>query len=63
MTFLSRPGKGRPANDAAGHYRLGMILERRGDSVGAIEQYERAHRLDPYNEEAEAAFQRLNRKR
>jgi tetratricopeptide (TPR) repeat protein len=62
-TFLARPGKGRPVNDAPGHYRLGMILERRGDLVGAIEQYERAHRLDPYYEEAEAAFQRLTRKR
>jgi tetratricopeptide (TPR) repeat protein len=62
-TFLARPGKGRPVNNAPGHYRLGMILERRGDLVGAIEQYERAHRLDPYYEEAEAAFQRLTRKR
>ena len=61
--FLSRPGKGRPINDAAAHFRLGMIFERRSNSAGALEQYEKAHRFDPYNEEAEAAFQRLTQKR
>jgi Flp pilus assembly protein TadD len=60
--FLNRPGKGK-TNDAPGHFRLGMILERNGDIAGAMVRYETAHRLDPHNEEAEAAFKRLTQKK
>jgi tetratricopeptide (TPR) repeat protein len=59
--YLARPNK-RVSNDAAAHYRLGMIFERRGDMSGALAQYEAAHRLDPYMEEAEAAIAKLRKR-
>jgi tetratricopeptide (TPR) repeat protein len=41
-----QPGPGEPSL-AAAHWRLGMILEKRGDRAGARAEYEIAAKLDP----------------
>lgn len=44
---------------AAAHYRLGMVLQHKGDRAGARAAYEAALRLDPAHEDAKAALQKL----
>jgi tetratricopeptide (TPR) repeat protein len=43
----------------AAHYRLGMVLEQRGDRAGARTEYEAALRLDPAHKDAKAALKKL----
>jgi tetratricopeptide (TPR) repeat protein len=52
------PAQGEASHTAA-HWRLGMVLEHRGDRVGARAAYEAALRLDPGYDEARKALNRL----
>ncbi|HKA58316.1 MAG TPA: tetratricopeptide repeat protein [Gemmatimonadales bacterium] len=52
-------GKFSQSSEAWACYRLGMILEKRGDTAGAIREYETAEQLDPKLEEATEARKRL----
>ena len=57
--YLDRePRVGEPSS-ALAHWRLGQILERRGDPESAKEQYEAAIRVDPLSTEARQALARL----
>lgn len=47
------------ATEAYARYRLGMILERRKDTAGALREYEMVERLDPKLEDARTARKRL----
>ena len=49
----------RKAFDGTVHYRLGAILERRGDAAGARSEYELAVSLDPRNMAAKRALEKL----
>ena len=49
----------RKAYDSSVHYRLGAILERRGDRAGARAEYTQAVTLDPRYEAAKRALDRL----
>ncbi|MGI8548446.1 MAG: tetratricopeptide repeat protein [Gemmatimonadaceae bacterium] len=44
---------------AGTHYRLGMILERKGDAAGARAQYAAAMKISPRNQEAKQALEKL----
>jgi tetratricopeptide (TPR) repeat protein len=52
------PGPGDPPA-AAAHYRLGMVLQQKGDRAGARAEYEAALRLDPAHNDAKAALKKL----
>ena len=56
--YLTRDNA-RKAFDGAVHYRLGAILERRGDTEGARSEYQAAITLDPRNVAAKRAAERL----
>ena len=56
--YLARDNA-RKAFDGGVHYRLGAIRERRGDAQGARTEYELAVALDPRNEAAQRALERL----
>lgn len=44
---------------ASAHFRLGMVLEKKGDRAGAKSAYQAALRLDPKQEEAKKALAKL----
>lgn len=52
------PAQGAAPHSAA-HWRLGMVLEHKGDRAGARAAYEAALRLDPGYDEAKKALSRL----
>ena len=52
------PKAGEPPH-AAAHYRLGMVLARKGDRAGARAEYGAALRLDPAHKDAKAALKKL----
>ena len=56
--YLTRENA-RKAFDGAVHYRLGVILERRGNPQGARTEYETAVALDPRNGLARRALEKL----
>jgi tetratricopeptide (TPR) repeat protein len=56
--YLTRDNA-RQAFDGGVHYRLGVIRERRGDPQGARSEYELAVSLDPRNELAKRALEKL----
>lgn len=45
--YLSYEPQGRDPSHAGAHWRIGMILEHRGDRAGARREYQEAVRLDP----------------
>jgi tetratricopeptide (TPR) repeat protein len=49
----------RKAFDSGAHYRLGAVLERRGDRAGARDEYSLAVTLDPRYEAPKRALERL----
>lgn len=59
-TYLARSRRADLPSHAAAHWRLGMILEARGDLAGARREYESALRLEPQHAEAQAALRALN---
>lgn len=58
--YLARPHRADLPSHAAAHWRLGMIVEARGDVAGARREYESALRLDPEHTEAQAALRALD---
>ena len=56
--YLTRDGA-KKAFDGTVHYRLGAVLERRGDVAGARTEYELAVSLDPRNNAAKRALASL----
>jgi uncharacterized protein (DUF486 family) len=46
---------------ASAHFRLGNILEKKGDSAGARGEYEVSLKIDPKQKEARAALAKLKR--
>jgi tetratricopeptide (TPR) repeat protein len=58
--YLAAQGR-RPTDPppAAAHYRLGMVLERKGDRVAARAEYEAALQADPQHKDAKAALAKL----
>jgi tetratricopeptide (TPR) repeat protein len=60
--FLSMLGVKDAASLAHGHYRLGMIREKLGDSASAIAEYTRAVELFPPYEPAASAIKKLSRR-
>jgi tetratricopeptide (TPR) repeat protein len=62
-TYLEMPLREELENPslAAAHYRLGNILEKKGDSAGARAEYETSVKIDPKQKEARAALAKLKR--
>jgi tetratricopeptide (TPR) repeat protein len=62
-TYLAMPLREELENPslAAAHYRLGNILEKKGDSAGARAEYETSVKIDPKQKEAKAALAKLKR--
>ena len=62
-TYLAMPLREELENPslAAAHYRLGNILEKKGDSAGARAEYETSVKIDPKQKEARAALAKLKR--
>jgi tetratricopeptide (TPR) repeat protein len=62
-TYLTMPLREELENPslAAAHYRLGNILEKKGDSAGARPEYETSVKIDPKQKEARAALAKLKR--
>jgi tetratricopeptide (TPR) repeat protein len=62
-TYLAMPLREELENPslASAHFRLGNILEKKGDSVGARAEYETALKIDPKQKEAKAALAKLKR--
>jgi hypothetical protein len=58
--YIARPHRADLPSHAAAHWRLGMILEARGDFAGARREYGSALRLEPQHAEAQAALRALN---
>jgi len=54
--YLTRD-QAKKAFDGGVHFRLGAVLERRGDAAGARSEYERAVALDPRNNAAKRALE------
>lgn len=48
-----------PPSYSGAHFRLGNILEKKGDNAGAAAAYDQALRLDPANKDAKAAREKL----
>lgn len=59
--ILATPTKIDSAYISPAHYRLGMILERKGDRPGARAQYAQAVRINPANSQAKKALEKLGR--
>jgi tetratricopeptide (TPR) repeat protein len=57
--YLELLGSADPFRQANGHYRLGMIRERRGDLPTARAEYQRAVELNPGHEPAAQALKKL----
>ncbi|MHC4990459.1 MAG: tetratricopeptide repeat protein [Planctomycetota bacterium] len=55
-----REAVGRSTDSPMPHILLGMTLEERGDSHGALQAYRRALSIDPQSPQANALFQRLS---
>ena len=62
-TYLAMPLREELENPslAAAHYRLGNILEKKGDLAGARAEYETSVKIDPKQKEARAALAKLKR--
>lgn len=62
-TYLAMPLREELENPslASAHFRLGNILEKKGDSAGARSEYEAALKIDPKQKEARAALAKLKR--
>jgi Tfp pilus assembly protein PilF len=62
-TYIAMPARDELENPslAAAHFRLGNILEKKGDSVVAREEYETALRIDPKQKLAREALAKLKR--
>jgi tetratricopeptide (TPR) repeat protein len=62
-TYLAMPLREELENPslAAAHYRLGNILEKKGDSAGARAEYETSVKIDPKQKETRAALAKLKR--
>ncbi|HEV2804982.1 MAG TPA: tetratricopeptide repeat protein [Chthoniobacterales bacterium] len=62
-TYLEMPLRAELENPslAAAHYRLGNILEKKGDAAGARAEYETSIKIDPKQKEARAALAKLKR--
>jgi tetratricopeptide (TPR) repeat protein len=59
-SYLATPPKQYLSTHAAAHWRLGMILQHRGDTEGARREYATALQLDPKHAGALAAIGALN---
>ncbi len=57
--YLAAPLTSPPPANA--HYRLGLILEKRGDKEGAKREYQSALQLNPHYTEAEKALKAIDR--
>lgn len=57
--ILASPAKLDTGRQSGAHYRLGMIMNCKGDAAGARAQYAEAVRLEPRNTEAKKALDRL----
>jgi Tfp pilus assembly protein PilF len=57
--YLQQPPKPNQPSWAGAHYRLGMIHEHRGDRARARAEFEAAVRLDPKQEDARKALDRV----
>ncbi|HEX8693052.1 MAG TPA: S41 family peptidase [Longimicrobium sp.] len=57
--YLQRPHRPGQPSLAGAHWRLGMILERRGERDQARREYETASRLEPQNAEIRASLRAL----
>jgi tetratricopeptide (TPR) repeat protein len=62
-TYIAMPVREELENPslAAAHFRLGNILEKKGNPAGAREEYETALRIDPKQKLARAALAKLKR--
>jgi len=62
-TYLAMPLREELENPslASAHFRLGNILEKKGDSAGARAEYEASLKIDPKQKEARAALAKLKR--
>lgn len=62
-TYIAMPARDELENPslAAAHFRLGTILERKGDSAGARAEYETALKIDPKQKLAREALVKLKR--
>jgi len=62
-TYLAMPLREELENPslASAHFRLGNILEKKGDAAGARSEYETALQIDPKQKEARAALVKLKR--
>jgi len=62
-TYLAMPLREELENPslASAHFRLGNILEKKGDAAGARAEYETALKIDPKQKEARAALAKLKR--
>ena len=61
--FLALVGVQDPFRQASGHYRLGVIREKLGDSTAAIAEYRRAVELNPAHQSASEALKKLEHRR
>jgi tetratricopeptide (TPR) repeat protein len=59
--YLKMPHKRGTPTIAAAHWRLGMVVEAKGDTKTAKAEYERALRLDPKLTEAKASLDKLSK--
>ena len=57
--YLQRTPAPNEPSLAAAHWRLGMIMEKRGDKAAARQEYETASKLDPNLKQAKEALSRL----
>jgi tetratricopeptide (TPR) repeat protein len=62
-TYLAMPLREELENPslASAHFRLGNILEKKGDAAGARAEYETSLKIDPKQKEARAALAKLKR--
>jgi tetratricopeptide (TPR) repeat protein len=62
-TYIAMPVREELENPslAAAHFRLGTILEKKGDSAGARAEYEMALKIDPKQKLAREALAKLKR--
>lgn len=61
--YLAAPPASPGVSHSAAWWRLGMVLERKGDVAGARGAYEQALKVDPRRREAKAALDRLGASR
>lgn len=58
-TYLAKPPREGDPSLASAHYRLALVLQQRGDTVGAKQEYALTVSLDPAQRDARDALKRL----